>query len=528
VTYRRARRHGTRAEPDGAMASRQQQGIELQMSLLNQLQAALIDQAANPPSNQGALLDSPTIAIIGDEQLPAWFDVTGLASASLASAAAALVRYATATTGDSTLATNAASITVDQRLASLWFGWSLRPQRWQLPAAWDELAGDYETRDGWIKLHTNARHHKAAVLRVMGSAMAHAVRQTITRADLAAAVATWSGGELEDAIVAAGGCAAVLRTQQQWLALEQGQAVQQEPLIHWRTVGQTQGATAVSDQPGKMALGSTAGITRPLQGIRVLDLTRVLAGPVAGRFLAGYGAEVLRIDPPDWEEPGVVPEVTLGKRCAGLDLTAPQDRERFETLLRGADLLLHGYRADALANLGYDREALSAINPNLIDICLNAYGWTGPWKHRRGFDSLVQMSTGIAAHGMARKGARSNGKRTPTPLPVQALDHATGYVLAAATLQALDARTHGVVKSAKTSLARVATLLQTTQRDERGAGLSAETSADIAPAIERTAWGDAQRVRWPIQIATTAGPIDAHWPTAAGKLRSSPAAWIST
>ena len=495
------------------------------MSLLHELQAALNDQAANNPSG---LRDSPTIAIVGDEQLSAWFDVTGLASASMASAAASLVRYVMTATGDPRLATDAAGVTVDQRLASLWFGWSLRPHNWQLPAAWDELAGDYETHDGWIKLHTNAPHHKAAVLRVMGPVMGHAKKQTPTRAELATAVATKSASELEDAIVAAGGCAAVLRTQQQWLAHEQGQAVQREPLIHWQTVGSTVGETIGTDKPSVAASGSQVDIARPLQGVRVLDLTRVLAGPVAGRFLAGYGAELLRIDPPDWEEPGVVPEVTLGKRCAGLDLATPQDRERFERLLRSADVLLHGYRAGALANLGYDREALSAINPNLIDVCLNAYGWTGPWKHRRGFDSLVQMSTGIAAHGMRLKGAGKNGKRTPTPLPVQALDHATGYVLAAATLQALDARAHGVVKRAKTSLARVATLLQTTQRDQPGTGLSAESSADIAPTIEHTAWGDAQRVRWPIQIATMAGPIDAHWSTPAGNLRSSPPAWLAT
>jgi crotonobetainyl-CoA:carnitine CoA-transferase CaiB-like acyl-CoA transferase len=167
----------------------------------------------------------------------------------------------------------------------------------------------------------------------------------------------------------------------------------------------------------------------------VLDLTRVLAGPVATRFLAGYGADVLRIDPPGWNEPGVIPEVTLGKRCARLDLTQAADRATFETLLAEADVLVHGYRPAALERLGYSEAYRRQRNPSLIDVALDAYGWTGPLAGRRGFDSLVQMSCGIADHGMRRQGA---GK--PVPLPVQALDHATGYLIAAAVVRALIAR----------------------------------------------------------------------------------------
>ncbi len=180
-----------------------------------------------------------------------------------------------------------------------------------------------------------------------------------------------------------------------------------------------------------------------------------MPAPIAGRFLAAYGAQVLRIDPPDWEEPGVVPEVTLGKRCAGLDLTQQGDRETFERLLGEADIVLHGYRAGALDGLGYDEEARRRINPNLIDVSLNAYGWTGPWKDRRGFDSLVQMSSGIAHQGMIW-----SGKDKPTPLPVQALDHATGYLMAAAAITGLTGRLLvGSTMTAKLSLARTAHLL---------------------------------------------------------------------
>jgi crotonobetainyl-CoA:carnitine CoA-transferase CaiB-like acyl-CoA transferase len=186
--------------------------------------------------------------------------------------------------------------------------------------------------------------------------------------------------------------------------------------------------------------------------MRRQGLTRVLAGPVTTRFLALFGANVLRIDPPGWDEPGVVPEVTLGKRCAGLDLRYADDRGRFADLLGTVDILVHGYRPGALENLGFAPDQRSRLNPGLIDICLDAYRWTGPWAGRRGFDSLVPMSAGIAEAGM-----RKEGVERPFPLPVQALDQATGYLMAAASARApVIRRTLDTPLSARVSLARTA------------------------------------------------------------------------
>ena len=138
---------------------------------------------------------------------------------------------------------------------------------------------------------------------------------------------------------------------------------------------------------GKRAARPALPIARPLHGVRVLDLTRVIAGPVATRFLAGLGAEVLRLDPPDWEEPTLEEEMMLGKRCARLDLKSDAGRQQFERLLMQTDVLVHGYRADALEALGYDSARLQQLAPCLIDVSLNARGWSGPWRNRRGFDS---------------------------------------------------------------------------------------------------------------------------------------------
>lgn len=435
--------------------------------------------------------DPTQVEVVGQGDLPAWFEVTELAVAAIGAAAAGLVEVATPPTSERP------TIRVDRRLASFWFAWSLRPQGWKVPPPWDPIAGDYATRDGWIKLHTNAPHHRNAALAVLGDCE--------DRDAVAAAVATWDAAALETQIVDAGGCAAEMRSLDAWQQHPQGAAVAAEPLVAWDDYSSVAPAQPAAD----------AG--RPLRGVRVLDLTRVLAGPVAGRFLAAYGADVLRIDPPWWDEPAVVPEVTLGKRCAGLDLRAPRDRTAFEALVRGADLMLHGYRPGALDGLGFDAQALRRLNPALVDVSLCAYGWSGPWRHRRGFDSLVQMSSGIAAYGMAR-----SGEPVPTPLPVQALDHATGYLLAAAALHALRERWRaGRVQGARLSLARVAHLLAETRREALHEGLDRATAADLARDVEQTDWGPARRVAFPVHIDA----MPAAWDRPATRLRTAAARW---
>ncbi len=434
-------------------------------------------------------IDAANLSVSGKEELPSWFDVTGLAVASIGAAALKLQAFAESD--------RKSAVRIDRRLASLWFGMVLRPAGWQVPSPWDPIAGDYRTADGWIRLHTNAPHHRTVAQAILGSTDNWEALQSI--------IAGWSADELETAIVDAGGCAATMRELASWLKHKQGAAVAQEPLIHW------QAHDRVDPSPRPAIPG------RPLVGIRVLDLTRVLAGPVAGRFMAAYGANVLRIDPPFWDEPAVVPEMAVGKRCAGLDLRDLDDRRTFERLLVEADVLLHGYRPGALANLGYDAETLRELNPDLIDVCLNAYGWSGPWSGRRGFDSLVQMSCGIADYSK-----RAGAADKPVPLPVQALDQATGYLMATAALHALTERTrYGKVSSARLSLARTAHMLIGSRRNDMPGKLVAETAADTAHEVENTDWGPARRVVFPVALDGCAPAFD--YP--ARRLRSSPAIW---
>jgi len=426
----------------------------------------------------------------GTGDLPSVFAVSDLATAAIGAAAAAVAELIAASFG------TLVQVAVSRRLASLWFGYSIRPDGWTLPALWDPIAGDYPTADGWIRLHTNAPHHRDAALSVLGV--------SADKSEVSHVVANWKSEALETAVVQSKGCAAAMRSMATWATHAQGKSVSREPLL----------AIRVTDDSGNFPMSST--LDRPLQGVRVLDLTRVIAGPVATRFLAGFGADVLRIDPLTWDEPGVVPDVTLGKRCARLDLRNDSDRAIFLGLLRRADVFVHGYRADALENLGLDARTRRETRPGLVDVSLNAYGWSGPWRNRRGFDSLVQMSAGIADAGM-----RKLGKDRPTPLPVQALDHATGYLMAAAVVRGLAQRiVTGQGFEARASLARTAQLL-VSEPAAKASGDLTSAEADWSEAIEATQFGPALRLR----SAVTIGNTPMRWDRPAVKLGSSAPAW---
>ncbi|MDH2445478.1 CoA transferase [Amnibacterium sp. CER49] len=420
-----------------------------------------------------AALGLDPVAVVGGAgTLESVYAVNELAAASVA------------TFGDARahLLPGAAEVRVDRALACTWFGPALRPVGWALPSPWDPIAGDYAARDGWIRLHTNAPHHRRAALAVLGTAE--------EREAVASAVRTWDADELEAAVVGAGGCAATMRSPEAWAAHVQGSAVQAEPLVAVERLEAGQRGPAPHPR-------------RPLAGVRVLDLTRVLAGPAATRALAAAGAAVLRVDPPDWDEPAVVPEMTLGKRAARLDARAAEGRDRLVALLAEADVLVSGYRADALESLGLGDVERARIRPGLVEVALDAYGWTGPWAGRRGFDSLVQMSSGVAERGMRRRGADR-----PVPLPVQALDQATGWLMAAAAVTGIAARHRdGRGYRARLSLARTAAALQ-----QAGPGEPAREAP--APMLRRiaTPWGDAELPPLPLEVAGAplrfeAGPV---------------------
>ncbi len=443
-----------------------------------------------------ALPSPETYQVVGEGARPSAFAVSELATASFATVGQELSRLVTAMN----LSSEPPEITVDHRLASLWYGYSFKPKGWDMPNLWDAIAGDYQGADGWIRLHTNLPHHRAAALKVL---QVEADRSAVGRAVRGRAIA-----ELEAAIVAEGGVAAAMRSRADWHDHPQGRILVREPLIGWQ-----------GPRNAKLRDRPQATAARPLAGLRVLDLTRILAGPVSTRTLAGFGAEVLRIDPPDWDEPGVIPDISLGKHCAYLNLKSPDGISQLKELLTQADVFVHGYRPGALDALGLNKAARDQLAPNRIEVTLDAYGWQGPWAARRGFDSLVQMSAGIAHAGMEWAGADK-----PTPLPVQALDHATGYLMAAAVMSALaEAASRQTIMDARLSLARTAELLATLAKGDADKDITQALPTDYADKLESSGWGPGHRLK----PALTVGTAQMNWTLPASKLGTSQPVWPS-
>jgi hypothetical protein len=452
--------------------------------LLNAFQAAL--KLPVPP---------PPVTLPDGGSFTSIFAVSDLAQASIGvagSALAALVARGSVPP----------AVCVDRDLASAWFRSSIRPQGWEIPAPWDAVSGDYLCQDGWIRLHANAPHHRAAMLAVLDV--------KAERDEVAAAVRSWPAHDLESAVVGTGGAAAAMRSENEWRAHPQGRAVAREQLVSMERTSKWDGPSEAITDP-----------QRPLEGVRVLDLTRVLAGPVATRLLGGWGADVLRVDPFDWDEPSVAPELTLGKRCARLDLREAHGRDTLFGLLSQADVLVHGYRPGTLEHLGLGAQVRDETRPGLVDVSLDAYGWTGPWRGRRGFDSLVQMSSGIADAGRA-----ASGNDQPVPLPVQALDHSTGYLLAASVLAGLVLRrSDGEGSRWRTSLARMAHVLLGTDRVGRDDQRHRRelVMPDATGAIEPTAWGEARRLAPPLIVEGS--PLQ--WSVPARPLGTDEPVWLA-
>ncbi|MFI2762417.1 CoA transferase [Streptomyces echinatus] len=303
------------------------------------------------------------------------------------------------------------------------------------PDVFAPLSRFWRTADGWVRTHANYPHHRARLLDALGLA------RDATTEQVAGRLAEGSALETEETVQRAGGLAVALRTPARWRAHAQAAEVAARPLVERERLDAVRTHALPPLDPG-------AAVLLPAAGLRVLDLTRVLAGPVATRTLALLGAEVLRLDAP-WlpELPDQHADTGFGKRSATLGL--PGDREAFEELLSTADVVVTGYRPGALDRFGLSPEALAARRPGLVVAQVSAWGAYGPWGGRRGFDSLVQVATGIAVtEGSAGE---------PGALPAQALDHGTGYLLAAAVLRAVTERSdEGGSRLVRAALARTA------------------------------------------------------------------------
>src|SRR6202163_2757535 len=343
------------------------------------------------------------VTLTGEEpQLPSSFRVAAAAQASIAAAGPAAAQVWQLRSGQSQ------HVAVDMRHAVV----ECRSERYLRvggkppPPTWDKIAGIYKTRDQrFVRLHTNFRHHRDAVCRVLNCKP--------ERDDVQAALMQWDGEAFETAAYAGGCVVALMRSHEEWSALPHAKALAALPPISIEKIGEA--------EPKSWPAGD-----RPLEGVRVLDLSRVIAGPVAGRTLAVHGADVLLISGPDLPSiPWLTIDTGRGKLSSFVELKSEQGRDVLRGLLAQADIVSQGYRPRAIANLGFSPEEAATINPGIVYVSMSAYGHAGPWAERRGFDSLVQTTTGFNhAEG------RAAGVDGPKELPAQMLDHATGYLMA--------------------------------------------------------------------------------------------------
>ena len=272
----------------------------------------------------------------------------------------------------------------------------------------NQVMGVYPAKNGrWSYLHCNFPNHRAAALSVLGVPEdREAVRQ---------AVANWDALDLEEAIIAAKGAGGMVRTMDEWAQHPQAAAIASLPLMEIVKIGDS--------PPEPLPDGD-----RPLSGVRVLDLTRVLAGPTCARTLAEHGADVLKITGPHLPHLGYQEYDTgHGKLSAHLDLRQPKDLETLRGLVREADVFSQGYRPGTLGNRGLSPEALAQLRPGLVFVSLSAFSHVGPWASRRGFDTVVQTVSGITnRQGELFPGAAPG----PQFYPVSAIDYLTGYLMA--------------------------------------------------------------------------------------------------
>lgn len=285
------------------------------------------------------------------------------------------------------------------------------------PPVWDAIAGLYRTQDGHVRIHTNFPHHRRGILDILKIPDTPQVNRAIVQEHLLG----WSAVDFETEAAARNMCATALRTHPQWEAHPQAK---ETPPVQLFKIGEA--------PTRKEAVDKILERSHALNGIRVLDLTRVIAGPVAGRTLAAHGADVLLITSRKLPAlPALDADTSRGKRTAQLDLDDAADRQALANLASECDVFLQAYRPGSLEAKGFGPAQLAAARPGIVYASLSAWGSEGPWKGRRGFDSLVQTATGYNVdEGEAYASAHGNADFTPRPLPVQALDHAAGYLLA--------------------------------------------------------------------------------------------------
>lgn len=307
------------------------------------------------------------------------------------------------------------------------------------PSPWGPIGGLHKTSDGYIRVHDSFPNHANGILELAGLATG------ATRKELSEKLAEWSAVDLETTATVESKLAAyALRSYRQWDKLAQSKAISSFPI----DLSQIS-STGPKGLPPRL----TGGNNKPLQGLRVVEMSRVIAAPLCGKTLAAYGADVIWVTSPNLPDlPTIDRDFGRGKRTVQLSIHNPEEKARLLELFSTADVFIQGFRPGSLAAQGLGPDDLLKINPSLIIANMSAFGPQGPWAGRRGFDSLVQTCSGMNVSEAEHAGKGEVAR----PTPCQALDHAGGYFLATGVLATLYKRaTEGGAWRVDVSLAGV-------------------------------------------------------------------------
>ncbi len=349
-----------------------------------------------------------------DPILPTPFRVSAAGAATLAATGLAAVDLWKHRTGRD----QPVSVDVRHATASLRSGHYLRVGDSAVSSERNSIMGFYPAKDGrWSYVHANFPNHRAAALKVLGCGES---REAVARA-----VATWDAADLEEAIIEAKGAGGMVRSHAEWARHPQAQAIAALPLMEIVRIGDS--------DPEPLRAGN-----RPLSGVRVVDITRVLAGPTCARTLAEHGADVMKVSADHLPNLGYQElDTGLGKLSTYLDMRDPANIEKLRGLIAEADVFSQGYRPGTLGARGLSPEELAALRPGIVYVSLCAFGHTGPWASRRGFDTVIQAVSGIAARQAEVVPAKTPG---PQFYPCAAIDYCTGYLMATGAMIALKRR----------------------------------------------------------------------------------------
>ena len=372
------------------------------------------------------------------------------------------------------------------------------------------IGGLHATSDGHARIHDGFAHHRNAALKILG------LPEDATKQDIDSKIAEWKAIDLETEVFKRGAIIVALRSPEEWDATPQGKAVKDFPIS----------ITKVGDAPKGVKSWLTPNAKKCLDGLRVLEMTRVIAAPVAGRTLAAHGADVLWVTSPNLPDlPALDIDTGRGKRTAQLDLNNENDKARFDELLQDADVFIQSYRSGSLAARGFSAEAVASNSKHSIVYgTLSAYGSDGPWSENRGFDSIVQTCSGI---NVAE--ARANGQgEASRVLPCQALDHASGYFLATGIMAALYRQMlEGGSYKVEVSLAATMKYLRSLGQYEGRSGFECgdyDTQKDVPEELMESRQSDFGMLK-AVKHAASIDGVDVGWKRMPKPLGSDEAVW---